>query len=104
MAILLAAFGLFVLAAADAPGAAAPTSPLAVATPTPEPVVVGLTPQLYANLVTTRMGGLTPEEIALLMSMLDDNGDGELTCAHTSRILARRLPFFTPCYWPALTW
>ena len=38
-------------------------------------------PSMYANLITTRMGGLSPEEIALLMSMLDDNGDGELTCA-----------------------
>ncbi len=38
-------------------------------------------PSMYANLITTRMGGLSPEEIALLMSMLDDNGDGEITCA-----------------------
>lgn len=42
--------------------------------------VAAVAPSRYANLITTRMGGLSPEEIALLMSMLDDNGDGELTC------------------------
>jgi hypothetical protein len=46
-------------------------------------------PSMYANLITTRMGGLSPEEIALLMSMLDDNGDGELTCALPARDAAR---------------
>eukprot|EP01050_Picozoa_sp_SAG11_P006466 SAG11_NODE_502_length_8891_cov_4.603731_6_plen_85_part_00 len=27
----------------------------------------------------SRLGGLTPQEIAALMSMLDDDGDGQLT-------------------------
>ena len=81
MAMLLARiFGLVALTTADARKAAAPTSLLTA--PAPAPSVRRTVPGQYANLVTTRMGGLTPEEIALLMSMLDDNGDGELTCAH----------------------
>ena len=70
-------------------------SPLVVAGSTSEPAAHPIAASMYANLITTRMGGLTPEEIALLMSMLDDNGDGELTCASQScESLAQRR--FTP--------
>ena len=55
-----------------------------------------LHPSVYANLVTTRMGGLSPEEIALLMSMLDDNGDGEISCAARSHSLSCHKIFLVP--------
>jgi hypothetical protein len=96
MAAFLAVLGLLAATASASPASdATAASPLAVAGSTSEPAAHPIAASMYANLITTRMGGLTPEEIALLMSMLDDNGDGELTCASQScESLAQRR--FTP--------
>ena len=63
-----------------------------------------------------RLGGLTEEEIALLMAMLDDDGNGELT-AHEMYLPNRLLPaggafvlapnrrsFFVPGWTCSMVW
>ena len=63
-----------------------------------------------------RLGGLTEEEIALLMAMLDDDGNGELTAhemyaanrflpAGGAFVLApNRRPFFAPGWTCSMVW
>ena len=84
MAAFLAVLGLLAATASASPASDATAASPLVAGSTSEPAAHPIAASMYANLITTRMGGLTPEEIALLMSMLDDNGDGELTCASQS--------------------
>ena len=49
-----------------------------------------------SELMDRLLEGLSPEEIALLMSMLDDNGDGEISCAARSHSLSCHKIFLVP--------